>query len=286
MDQYTPSNPNQQSENPQPYQPPQAPQYQQPPASQGYQAPPQQQHGYPQQPPQQQYQQPGGGQYYQAPPPPPAKPKKGFNWLMCCGITCGCLVIIAIIGGIGVWMVGKNFAEWGQSFDAAAEEVNNTPAEQIRAGATIVDSRVLGDNPESYADQWVAIEGVIAGDVSAGTSFNMGQYGTQNSTTYVLEGGVIVLDLSQSPQVGYSGDMIRAYGKAMVFDMSNMPLFGGFMEKAMEEAAKSDPNMQDIPVKMVMFYTKDVELLTNRDAGGSGGGSNGDVAPPWEQPKW
>jgi hypothetical protein len=232
-----------------------------------------------------QYQQPGGGQYYQAPPPPPAKPKKGFNWLMCCGITCGCLLIIGIIGGIGAVMVGKNFAEWGRSFDATAEDVNNTDPAQIRAEATVVDSRVLGQNPESYDGQWIAVEGVITGDVSSGTSFNMGQYGTQNSTTYVLEGGVLVLDLSQMPQVGYNGDMIRAYGKAVAFDMTKMPLFGKFMEQAMKEAAKNDPTLKDVPVKMLLFYTRDVELVSSGQADSTAAGGE-DVDPPWEQPKW
>ncbi len=271
MDQYPNSDPGPQPEAPpasQPYQPPQAQPYQQPGPS--YQTPP----GQPG------LQQPGN--YYEAPPPPPAKPKKGFNWLMCCGITCGCLLILVIIGGIGFIMMSKNFAEWGAAFEAAATDVNNTDPQQIRAEATIVDARVLAQNPELYADQWVGVEGIVSGDVSGNANFNMGQYGTQNTTSYYLEGGVLVMDLSQMPRVGYNGDMIRAYGKAVVFDMSQMPIFGKFIEKALAEAAKDDPTLQEMPVKMVFVYTRDVELVVTPEEGGDAS----DGEPPSEQTMW
>jgi hypothetical protein len=290
MDQYPPSEPNQQQPAPDgpppqqpqgPMNPPQHPPYQ-PPTGQPYQPPtgqPYQQPGYPQPGPQPGYQQPAQPGYYPAPPPPPAQPKKGFNWLACLGITCGCLLIVAIIGGIGMYKVGKSFMQWGKEFDTVAADVQSADPQQVRGDATVVDSQVLSKNPESYKDQWIAVEGLITGDVPANMSFDMGQYGTQNTTTYFLEGPVLVLDLTQSPSVGKAGDRIRAYGKLVEFDMTRMPLFGKFMEMGLQEAAKNDPSLKDMPVKMMMFYTKDVELVTSP-------GNGEDVQPPWEQPKW
>jgi hypothetical protein len=267
---------------PQPYQPPAggyAPQQDQP---QGY--PPQgQPQGYP---PQQGYQpqpgQPAPG-YYSV-PPPPAQPKKGFNWPVFCGITCGCLLIVAVITVFGAVSFGKRFQQWGSNFDQTATEVQGASVDQIKAEATVVDSRVLSQDPSPYTGQWIALEGEIQADDPTLDTMNVGQHNRGNSTAYTLAGPVLVLDLSNSPRVGQEGDRLRAYGKVVVFDMSKMPMMGKFMEKAMEEAKKSDPNAQNVPMKVIMFYTQSVEKI-DQPAGGSE--ASGDKAPSADaKPKW
>lgn len=220
-----------------------------PPAQQPY-APPQQ--------PQQPYQ-PAGGY----PPPPPAPQRKGFNWVACCGITC---VVLLIIGGLAGYC-GYRFLQpvigVGIKVANVEEQVNSTDLAAIKAEAMQTDASVLAANAPAYEGQWLALEGVIAEDAGAGSPAGPGGFGTQDATYYILQGPVVVMDLSQAAAVGGIGDRIRAYGQCVAWDLlelEKMPIIG----KGLTEGMTSDPELEG-RTQIVIFVAKEVALVTLED---------------------
>jgi hypothetical protein len=209
------------------------------------------------------YGQPGG---YQAPPK-----KAGFNWLACCGIGCGVVLVITLLVGMLMWKSCAPLFEMGKQAETLTKEVRSSNAEQVRAEASYVDSTELGSIADTLAGQWIAVEGVVLGlDAMSGSSFSSGGFNSSDSTSYLLEGGVMVLDMSKAPNVASVGDTMIAYGKCVVFDMTKLPFIGGIME----QAAKEDPELAAMGGKMIFFFTQDVEKTG--DAADNQDGSAGD----------
>jgi hypothetical protein len=216
--------------------------------------------------------------YVPPPPPPPQPAKKGFNWLACCGISCLVLVIIGALLGWGCYRMVQPFIGLGMEMAKIQQDVSAADASTIRGAAIPVTTDALNDTPIAFEKQWVAVEGKISTDVPSSSSFSAGDFDSQNTTQYMLEGNVIVMDVSRAPKVGSTGDTIRAYGKIVVWDMSEMskmPFFG----KVIEEEMKKEPELAK-NTKMIFVIAKEVELVTG------GGDESSDGAPPEESSGW
>lgn len=238
----------------QPYQPPQQPGY--PPA--GYEQ------GYAQ------------GGY---PPPPGAYPpaqKKPFNWLACCGISCGAMLLIGIL----VWVISLKtcggFIGPLIQMGKVGQEVQKADASVVTASAQPVDAASLAAAPEAYQGQWLALEGAL-GDQSDPMAQEMASQSGQSGTAYYLEPNILVVDISGASAVGDEGDTVRAYGKAVKLDLKEMLKFLG--PEAMKDL-ESDPQMQG-KTTLVMFFAKEVELLASGESVDAGATEAGDgTAPP------
>jgi hypothetical protein len=231
------------------YAPPQGG-YQPPPG--GY-APPQ---GDPNQPPPYQ---PAGGGYGGGYGGGQQRKQGGFNWLACCGIGCGVVILITVLVCALMWKVVAPFVGIGVQAGQVAQEIQKTDVATIQSSAEAVDSAALAANPEAYKDKWVAVTGEL-GDQSGSSGQS---YGGQQGTSYMLKDFVIVSDLSQAPAVGQKGDTITAYGKIVIMDLGAIP----FLKKAMEDEAAKNP-AEKVPTKFVMVFAKKVELS-------GGGGETG-----------
>lgn len=205
-----------------------------------------------------------------SPPPPPPPPTKSFNWLACCGISCGVLLVIGIITGIFIWKFAQGAIDTFQPMIEAGEQVQQTDLATIQAEAQTVSALMLAANPSAYTSGWIELEGLIIPDPDGGSQYPGGGEGT----AYFVEGNVIVVDSSNSPRVGSAGDTIRCWGKAVVFDMTSIPLFGGLIEKAM----KQDPSVPDMS-SIVLFMAKSVERVSSADADDTGTPAEADDNP-------
>jgi hypothetical protein len=78
----------------------------------------------------------------------------------------------------------------------------------------------------------------------------------------------VILDISGNLAVAHTGDIIRAYGKGMVWDFSNVSELP-FVGKAIEEGIQNDPQLKG-QTSVFFFIAKDVELTQAVPAGASG----------------
>jgi hypothetical protein len=197
--------------------------------------------------------------------PPPKK--GGFNWLACCGIGCGVMLLVTIAICVIMWKVIAPFVGMGVSAGKVAEDIQKTDFATVEANATEIDSATLVASPEAYAGKWLAVTGELDDD-SAAQGNNMGQQGTGYVTTEML----IISDLSNTPRVGTKGDWVTAYGKIVVMDFAQVP----WLKKMIEEEAAKNPD-QPTPTKIVMLFAKKVELYTED------GGEAAEEAPVEEE---
>lgn len=211
------------------------------------QQPPQQQPPPPAEPPQQAYHPP---QQHVGPPK-----KKGFNWLLCCGI--GCLVMI-IIGGLVAYCGYRAAApmiNMGVEMAALQEEVQRTSLSTIKAEAESVTSTDLLNSTGQYKGKWLVVEGEVAYSATQAPTGNQ-----PGAATYTLGDGMTITHMGQQQPTAQAGDNIRAWGMAVVFDMKaleSMPLLGEVFKEEF-----NDPAYQG-PTTLVMFFAKDVELVTD-----------------------
>ena len=265
---------------PQPYDTPQ------PPPATPYQTPSPYQQPASYQPPEQPYNPPPGS-YQQGPgtggqftgasfnqaygeggaPPPPGKTKGGFNWLLCCGVSCGVMVLIFIVMMVFFGKMIKDLVAANKGAEAVAIELGETDIATIQGEAIYIDAPSVAANPDAYMDQWLAVEGVISANQA------MASRGSDQGTSYVVDGGLIITDTSYNAPVGVSGETIVAYGKLMIIDISAIP----GLQALMDQAAKEDPTMAGMfqDGKMMMFLAKQVvpaggEQPTDPDAAGWG----------------
>lgn len=201
---------------------------------------------------------------YAPPPPPPPQQKKGFNWLACCGISCLVIVIIGALMAYGCYRMGKPMFDMAIQMSSIQSDVTSTDAATIRSAASPVSPDEYKQAPDSFDGQWLAIEGVLS-DGSSIPKFSGNEFDTEGSTQYIVDGDIFVLDFSGAPKVGQSGDTIRAYGKALTWDFSDMSSIP-FVGKAIEEEMKKDPSFAN-QTSFTYFIAKEVELVSSADAG-------------------
>jgi hypothetical protein len=241
----------------------------QPPAGGGY-APPGGQPPY----------QPAAGGYgggYSAPPK-----KAGFNWLACCGIGCGVVLVLTILVCALMWKVVAPFVGMGVSAAKVGEEVQKTDLATIKGSAEAVDAATLAASPESYKDKWLDLTATLDAAPQNGAS-----YGGQQGTSYMTKEMVMISDLSNAPAIGQPGDTIHAYGRIVIMDIGSIP----FIKESLEEEAAKNPGTP-VPTKFVMFMAKGVEgagMATDKPAdeadSPADGEGGGDTAPPAEESK-
>lgn len=209
---------------------------------------------------------PGGGYQpiepgYSAPP----QKKGGFNWLACCGISCGVILVITIIFAVIGINMGRKFMDSLQPMITAAEDIENTPIDEIRAAASPASGEEVGSNPDDFEGDWLALEGEImnpadfaknyygeANDVSRDINSSMREEGT----AYFLKGGIMMIDTSNQASKATEGDMVRGYGKLMILDFATMPLIGPMMKAEMGDNTE-----------FKFFIAKEVEAIDGDDEG-------------------
>ncbi|MCC7477127.1 hypothetical protein IT575_01605 [bacterium] len=198
--------------------------------------------------------------YGQAPYSPPPQKKGGFNWLACCGISCGVLLLVSILV---VVIVGKSCGGlWGPIMEMGkvAQEIEKTDISTIQSSASPLDSASLSADPDSFKGQWLALEGMIGAENDQMAQSMKGQSG-QEGTAYFIAPDILVMDISNAPPVGDEGDTIRAYGKAVKFDLKEMLKFMG--PEALKEL-ESDPQLQG-RTNFVFVFAKQVDLVASGD---------------------
>lgn len=237
------------------YTQPEPPAGPEPPGSGPPQAPPQPPAGGP--PQQQAPYQYAGGYPSQAPPPPPAK--KGFNWLACCGITCAVLLIVGGLVGFCSYRMFKPFITMGVQLEKVFTDVQGTDIQSIKSAALAVDPDTLTNDPEIYKNQWLELSGTIdSANSFSGTGFPSGAAGSHPSTNYTLKGGLLLMDVTNSPAVGGPGDDIVAYGKIYSWDFKELGKTP-FIGKAFVEEMEKEPDLKG-QTQFIFFVAKEVSL--------------------------
>jgi len=170
---------------------------------------------------------PGPGQ-----PPYPAPPERGggFNWLACCGIGCGVLLVIGVVAFYAVWHFAKPIISAGVELGKVADEVKrgNAPA-----SAAAVKPEELGQHEEQYDNQWIAVSGRVADDPGPQIDKMRQNPSLQNSTAYYIKPNIVLLDVSTATATAHQGDIVSAIGKPVQMDFAKMlgPLATREMEK-------------------------------------------------------
>jgi hypothetical protein len=188
----------------------------------------------------------GGYQPMQPGYSPPQK-KGGFNWLACCGISCGVMLVLAIIAGFFIYSAAKKVMDSIGPVIEAATELESTSIEEIRAQAVTVDAEVAGASPETYSEQWLALEGEVMDPGEFVSTYYAGGGDTTNEiqssasqegTVYMLRGGIMLTDTSNSASVAGVGEYVRGYGKLVVIDLAAMPWVGPIIAQELGENSK------------------------------------------------
>ena len=178
---------------------------------------------------------PGGGYQPIEPSYGPPPKKKGFNWLACCGISCGVILVIGVILSIAGVNLFKNFM--GNAMTVAIE-LQETDAATIRSQAQSHSAEEVAQDPAGFTSNWVAMECVVMSPSEyAAKYFNsedvseseMGNMSGQQGTMYLVDGGFMVIDTSNAPNKAQPGDTIVAYGKPFVMNFKAIPGMGDKM---------------------------------------------------------
>ncbi|MEZ5339848.1 MAG: hypothetical protein R3F46_16495 [bacterium] len=185
----------------------------------------------------------GGGYQPMDPSYGPPPKKKGFNWLACCGISCGVLLVVGIIVAVSVGNIFNRFM--GDAMKVAME-IQSTDAATIRSSAQHHDATSVAASPESYTKDWVAMDCVVMSPEDFGKAYfggsDNGDFDSadfssasgQDGTMYFVEGGFMVIDISKAASKAEPGDHIVAYGKPFNMDFSAIPGVGDEMPEELE----------------------------------------------------
>jgi hypothetical protein len=171
--------------------------------------------------------------------PPPtshyAEEKKGgFNWLACCGISCGLALVLGIVFFYAGYKYFKPLISAGMQLNTVAEDVKQNGApEQADIEVTVEE---LGANPAQFEGQWVALTGKVADDPGGPVDSMRQQQGMQESSAYFIEPNIVVMDMSTTQPVARQGDTISVIGKPVVLDFEKLlgPLASRQIEKENE----------------------------------------------------
>lgn len=202
---------------------------------------------------------PDGGYQPMQPGYSPPKKKGGFNWLACWGISCGVMLLLAIISGFFIYSAVKKVMDSVQPMIEAASELESTSIEDIRAAAVNMDAEEAGASPESYSEQWLALEGEVMNPAEfvstyyptgGDTASEIRSSASQEGTMYMLRGGIMLIDTSNSSNVASAGERVRGYGKLMVIDLAAIPMVGPIIAQELGENSKFS-----------LFVAKQVEAL-------------------------
>ena len=201
---------------------------------------------------------------------PPQK-KGGFNWLACCGISCGVTLVIVIILFV---TVGNIFNRFMGNAIKVATEIQQTDSATIRSAAKAEDAAAVAANPSAYTSDWVAMDCLVMSPQEFGSKYFGGSGNAddfdstdfssatgQQGTMYLVDGGYMVIDLSQAPSTAKPGDHIIAYGKPFIMDFKAIP---GLANKVPAELDN-----------LKMFMAKEVDTIPAIEDTTSEGGEPG-----------
>ena len=197
-------------------------------------------------------------------PPPPQPQSRGFNWLACCGITCLVLLIVGGLVGYCGYRAFKPLLDLVFGLDAVAGEVRSAELQTIKDGAMELDTGMLVGNATMYEQQWLALEGEIATvGFPEEMNFSGRQFNTEQTTNYILDNNVIVLDLTQAAPVGSVGDRIRVYGRCYVWDLDKAE-DDSFISGMVREVMEQDPDWAG-STTLIFCFAKEVTRVSVAD---------------------
>jgi hypothetical protein len=199
------------------------------------------------------------GEIYTQGVPPPAGRKSAFNWIACCGIGCGVVLVIGIVAGIVIWRSMGGLVKDTMSVVKVTTEVEAADISQVVSTATPVTAEQLSLAPETYRDQWLAFEGMVTTDPDA--SHEIPQSGSMEGTAYFVEPNIIVMDLSNAVAVATGGDLIQCVGKLAIMDFSKLGSVGAEIEKDMKETGELGGQ-----AKMIFLVTKGIEVVSDGES--------------------
>jgi hypothetical protein len=175
---------------------------------------------------------------------------------------------VAVIG-LAWWAgtrLGKSFfgnvMSLGVRLSELQTEVSNTPLEAVKAKATAAQADQVASSPANYAGKWLALEGTVSGEpfeAPACLALNNPGAPQMNVMAYPLGNRVIVFDIVGPPAAVHQGGTLRAYGKGMVWDLSNL---GGmpFLGEAIRQSMRDEPQLQG-QTKLFFFLARQAEAV-------------------------
>lgn len=170
------------------------------------------------------------------PPPPSDGERRGFNWLLCCGIGCG--VALLGLGLIAYFSYGffSRVMDAGKEMGRVAETVTATDPATAESQALQLHAADVSANIELYTGQWLLVDGVLSDltstDPGMGGAFG-GNRSLQDATSYFVAPNLIVLDISGAARVGQTGDAVRVLGQPASFDFAE--ILGEGMAKQLQQ---------------------------------------------------
>jgi hypothetical protein len=186
-----------------------------------------------------------------APPPPGEAKAGGFPWLPCCGVTCGLLLVLTLVFVfIGVKYF-KPLINAGMQLGNVSSSVKANGAPD-KADVTVTPQE-LAKNWKQYDGQWVELTGKVTDDPGPSLDTLRQKRGMENTTGYVIDPNIIVLDVSTTEVKAKQGDTISVIGKPVVLDFE---MLGPIASQEIEKENK----LGDIR-QLVFVITDDVKVV-------------------------
>jgi hypothetical protein len=184
-------------------------------------------------------------------PPPAQGSGKGFPWLPCCGVTCGLLLVITLVFVFVGVKYFKPLINAGIQLGNISEEVKTEGAPDT--AEITVTAQELSANGAQYENQWVELTGRVADDPGPSLDTLRQKRGMQDSTGYVIDPNIIVLDVTNAEQKAQQGETIRVIGKPVILDFE---MLGPTVAKQIEQ----DAELGDVK-QLVFLITDDVQVV-------------------------
>jgi hypothetical protein len=189
------------------------------------------------------------------PPPPGAVPPpqegRGFPWLGCCGVGCGLgLVLVLLVVFVGVKYF-KPLINAGMQLGNVTQSVKASGVPD-KADVTVTPEE-LSKSAAQYEGQWVSLTGKISDDPGPSLDALRSKRGMQDTTGYVIDHNIMVLDVSGTTVKAKQGETIKLIGKPVILDFSMLgPITGGEIEK--------ENKLGDLK-QIVFVITNDVKVV-------------------------
>lgn len=169
---------------------------------------------------------------------PGAKPAKKINWLSIFGIVVLVIIIIGVLLMVFIVKPGmKNpLVQSAMRLEPAIKEMETQTMSQLENQAAFATPAQLMTDPTGYDDRFVVTEGSVSGEESMGVSQNiaLNVFEDKPYMGYVVDDGIVVLDISGTGPTLLDGSVIRAVGKLLVVRMEDiwaLPIVGPNLEK-------------------------------------------------------
>lgn len=166
------------------------------------------------------------------------KPAKKTPWLSIIGIIILIIIIIGVLALVIVVKPGmKNpIVTSAQRLYPAIKEMQTQTNSQLENQAEFRTPAELEADPTGYDDRFVATEGAVSGEESAGVSQNiaLNMFENEPYKGYIVDDAIVVIDITGSGPTLKDGSIIRAVGKLFVVkiaDIWKLPIIGPNLQK-------------------------------------------------------